>query len=200
MTGLPFSVLIVTDFSMGRQLLFERLALALEAGPGLAVQLRHARETNDRRRFDDGQRVRALCDAARAPLFVNGRIDLALALSAHLHCTGRSLTPTEARPWLAKKLISVAVHDGELERADGADFALVSPVFNPRSKPSDTRPALGPDGFARVRALLPCPAVALGGIDTETAKTLNRAPVATIGAVLHAPDPKAAARALLDLT
>jgi thiamine-phosphate pyrophosphorylase len=86
--------------------------------------------------------------------------------------------------------VSVAVHDvpGEPQRAAAADFALLSPVFPPRSKPGDLRPTLGPQGFARLAAQLPCPAFALGGIGPHNAASVGAAGVALMSTVLHEVD------------
>jgi thiamine-phosphate pyrophosphorylase len=94
--------------------------------------------------------------------------------------------------------VSVAVHDAEeARRARGADLALVSPVFSPGSKPGDTRPTLGPEGFRALASALPCPALALGGITPESALLLGGAAgFAVISGVLEAEDPGAAVRAL----
>jgi thiamine-phosphate pyrophosphorylase len=103
------------------------------------------------------------------------------------------------RPHLPEgRLVSVAVHDEqEARRARGADLALVSPVFPPGSKPDDTRPTLGPEGFRKLASALPCPALALGGITPERALLLGGAAgFAVISGVLEAEEPGAAARAL----
>ncbi len=193
---LPFRVLVITDWSLGNDELLRRLALALRAGPGLAVQHRHP-GTPDRQFFDEAVRVKQVCDAAGAPLFVNSRLDVALAVGAHLHCTSHSLPAREVRRLLPDRWISCVVH-AEGDDVEGADLALVSPVFRPRSKPDDTRPPLGAAGFERLAATLPCSAFALGGVDASTAGSLAGAGVAVISGVLHAADPEAAARALLN--
>lgn len=203
MNALPFRVLIITDWALGEAALLSRLEQALSAGPHVAVQHRHPGAT-DRRFFDEAQQLHRLCEAADAPLFINSRVDVALALGAHVHCTGSSLPPREVRPLLARagaglRFISCAVHR-EGDELEGADLALLSPVFSPRSKPLDARPTLGPDGFARLSATLPCPAFALGGIETTNAGSVKAAGVAVISAVLHSSDPQAATRALLTAT
>ncbi|MCA2977479.1 MAG: thiamine phosphate synthase [Myxococcaceae bacterium] len=196
---LPFSVLLITDWSRGPHWLLGRVARALEAGPGVAVQHRHPGAT-DAQHYDEGLSLARLCAAAGAPLFVNGRVDLALALDAHLHCTTRSLRPDQVRALLPSRWISTVVH-GVDDTASGADLALVSPVFTPTSKPGDTRPPLGPEGFSALAARLPCPAFALGGITPASAARLGHPPgVAVISAVLEADDPAAAAAALLRAT
>jgi len=195
----PFRLLLITDFSLGRELLFARLTAALSAGPGIAVQHRHPGAT-DRVFFDEAVGLQALCADFEAPLFINSRLDVALAVGAHLHCTGSSLPPSEVRAALGRdRLISVAMHrDDPVDRTTGADFALVSPVFAPGSKPGDSRPPLGVAGFTEVAAALPCPAFALGGITEATAARLpGEVGLAVISGVLHREDPRAAASKLL---
>jgi thiamine-phosphate pyrophosphorylase len=96
--------------------------------------------------------------------------------------------------------VSASVHDpAEVERARGADLLLVSPVFAPGSKPDDVRPLLGPEGYARLRALGGCPALALGGMTVERLSGFAAVDgVAVQSAVLRARDPMAVAAAFLE--
>lgn len=195
--SLPFRIVLVTDWSLDD--LPGRVARALEAGPGVAVQHRHP-GVSDRQLLDEARRLADVCRAAGAPLFASRRLDVALAVDAHLHLPAYALRVADVRPRLpAGCLVSVAVHDeAEARAAHGADLALVSPVYAPGSKPTDTRPTLGPDGFRRLAAALPCPAFALGGLDADRARQLAAPGVAVISAVLAAADPRAACRELLD--
>jgi thiamine-phosphate pyrophosphorylase len=178
---------IITDWSLGEAALFHRLESALTAGPGIAVQHRHP-EATDRVFFDEGVRLAALCRRHRAKLFVNRRLDVALALEASLHLPAYGLLPAEVKGRVPR--VSVAVHSlEEAGRAAGADFALVSPVFGK----ADT-PPLGIDGFKRLAAALACPAYALGGV---TAPIEGASGHAVISAVLRAEDPREAALRLL---
>jgi thiamine-phosphate pyrophosphorylase len=175
------------------------LERALDAGPEVAVQHRHP-DAPGRLFLEEARLVAALCHARGHSLFVNGRLDVALLVGAHLHLPAGGLSPADVRPLLPSgRLVSVAVHDGEEARlAQGADLALVSPVYAPGSKPGDTRAQLGPEGFRRLAEALPCPALALGGITPErTASLPGAAGFAVISAVLEAEDPAQAARALL---
>ncbi|MBM4782329.1 MAG: thiamine phosphate synthase [Archangiaceae bacterium] len=192
MKRLPFSLIVITDWALDD--LLSRVEAALEAGPGIAIQHRHPGAT-DRRFYEEGIALERVCRAANAKLFINGRLDIALALNANLHCTTRSLKPLDVRDAFSG-LISCVVHD-DADSTDGADLALVSPVFRPGSKPDDTRPQLGVAGFERLARRLPCPAFALGGMETTNAGSVKAAGVAVIASVLHASDPKAAARSLL---
>ncbi len=196
MNALPFSLIVITDWSLGERVLLERLEAALGAAPGrVAVQHRHQVAT-DRQRYEEGLLVAELCTAHHSPLFVNGRVDLALALDAHLHCTSTSLRPADVRPLIPGKWISTVIHH-ETDLTDGADLALVSPVFPAGSKVDDSRRPLGASGFQHLAARLPCPAFALGGITATTSRGLGARGAAVISAVLRAEDPARATRALL---
>ncbi|MGZ3457524.1 MAG: thiamine phosphate synthase [Archangium sp.] len=195
---MPPRLMVITDWRLPRERLLAALERALEVGPQVAVQHRHPGATG-RQFLEEARLLSGLCRARGNPLFVNGRLDVALLVGAHLHLPAGGLTPEEVRPHLpAGRLVSVAVHDEqEAHQARGADLALVSPVFPPGSKPNDTRPPLGPEGFRRLASALSCPALALGGITAGRASLLTGAAgFAVISSVLEAEDPEAAARAL----
>lgn len=196
MAGLP-RLLVITDWRLPRARLLAAVEQALEAGPEVAVQHRHP-EAPARLFLEEARLLAELCRARGRALFVNGRLDVALLVGAHLHLPAHGLTPEDVRPHLPPgRQVSVAVHDAhEARAARGADLALVSPVFSPGSKPGDTRPTLGPEGFRALAALLPCPALALGGVTPERAALLEGAAgFAVISAVLEAENPREAARA-----
>ncbi|TSC24575.1 thiamine phosphate synthase [Corallococcus sp. Z5C101001] len=199
MPGLP-RLVVITDWRLPRTRLLSALDRALAAGPGVAVQHRHP-EASGRLFLEEARLVADLCRARGRTLFVNGRLDVALLVDAHLHLPAAGPSPLDVRPHLPPgRLISVAVHDAhEAESAAGADLALVSPVFAPGSKPGDTRAPLGLEGFRGLAARLPCPALALGGITPERARGVPDAwGFAAISSVLEAEDPRSAAMALLD--
>jgi thiamine-phosphate pyrophosphorylase len=191
-------LLVITDWRLPRARLLAAVEQALEAGPEVAVQHRHP-EAPARLFLEEARLLAELCRARGRALFVNGRLDVALLVGAHLHLPAHGLTPEDVRPHLPPgRWVSVAVHDAhEAQAARGADLALVSPVFSPGSKPGDTRPTLGPEGFRKLAALLPCPALALGGVTSErAARVKGAAGFAVISAVLEAEKPTEAARAL----
>ncbi|KFE66657.1 thiamine phosphate synthase [Hyalangium minutum] len=192
-------LIVITDWRLPRARLLSALERALVAGPEVAVQHRHP-EAPTRVFLEEARLLAALCRAHGNPLFVNGRLDVALLVGAHLHLPARGLTVENVRPALpAGRWVSAAVHDAhEAQLARGADLALVSPVYAPGSKTGDTRPPLGPDGFQALAASLSCPALALGGITPERAPQLSGAHgFAVISAVLEAENPTTATRALL---
>jgi thiamine-phosphate pyrophosphorylase len=84
-------------------------------------------------------------------------------------------------------------------RVDGADYATLSPIFSPSSKPNDARPRLGPEVLYGHHL----PVFALGGIDAQRARLCleaGAAGVAVLGGVMGALRPRAALDALLAAT
>ncbi len=192
-------LIVITDWQIPGPRLLAALESALSLGPEVALQHRHPGAA-DRLLFEEGEQLAKLCGRFGNPLFVNGRLDVALLLGAHLHLPARAIKVGDVRPHLRPGTwISVAVHDAdEALDASGADLALVSPVFAPGSKPTDPRPELGPEGFARLAEQTPCRSFALGGIAPGNAERVRGAfGFAAISSVLKDRDPKAAANALL---
>ena len=97
------------------------------------------------------------------------------------------------------RLLGMSRHRGDRLDDDDADYATMSPVFRPTSKPLDKRPCLGELALGRITAASSRPVIALGGIDAGNAALCmaqGAAGVAVVGAVLGAVDPQ---RALLSL-
>jgi thiamine-phosphate pyrophosphorylase len=196
---LPFRLVLITDWALPDCV--DRIREALRAGPGIAVQHRHPGAT-DRQFYQEGLRLKDAC--GDAPLFVNGRLDVALALDAHLHLTERSLLAADVRPRLGSRWLSASwhpgPHPGPLPAAQGegdVDLFLVSPVFDPLSKPRERAP-LGVEAFHRSAKSTATPCFALGGITAARIAELRPvAGVAVIGEVMHAASPAHAAEALL---
>ncbi len=99
-------------------------------------------------------------------MLVNERADIALAAEADgVHLPGHALSPLILRR-LGIGVIGVSCHDaGELARAEreGADFAVLAPVFAPLSKESGT-PPLGLARFEQLARAVRIPVLALGGV------------------------------------
>ena len=187
--------MLITDWSIVGML--EKVEAAVRATKQVAVQHRHPAVT-DRQFFEEARALASVCQKHGAPLFINRRLDVALALDANLHLPTHALRVSDVRPFLGHRLVSVAVHE-LTEVQEGADLALVSPVFPPKSKPTDTRATLGPQGFFNLARGLGCPAFALGGVGLEKAHELGGAPgLAVVSAVLLARDPGEAARRLVE--
>jgi thiamine-phosphate pyrophosphorylase len=181
-------LILITDWRIPD--LLQRVEQALDAGPEVAVQHREP-GAPVRASLEHARALAELCERKQRAFFVNGRLDVAIALGAHLHLPAGGMTAAEARPHLSAGWISVAVHnDAEARTAAGADFALVSPVNRAGSKPDDRRPPLGAEGFQALSRLLPCPAYALGGMTPASISSLAPPGAAVISAVLGSKDPR----------
>jgi thiamine-phosphate pyrophosphorylase len=149
--------------------------------------------------------TRALVAALPVPVLVNDRADIALAAGAAGAHLGWVDPPLEAlRPHLpAGFLLGLSVgspHEAARAAATTADYWSIGPCFATPSK-ADAGPPLGPEGFAALASRAPegTPVIAIGGITSANTGDIMRAGaagVAVIGAVLSAPDPETAARAL----
>ncbi len=109
--------------------------------------------------------------------------------------------PADARALTAGPL-GVSCHsldEVDAALAAGADYALLSPVFKPTSRPLDTRPALGPAQFLSVAAGRPI--WALGGVNAQRWAVLRRGGAtgaAVLGDLFSAETPAASALRLAD--
>ena len=189
-------LVLITDWTLPRGELERVLEAVLPLGPSLALQHRHP-GAEGRHFLEEAKWLQGLCRLHGNPLFINDRLDVARLLSTHLHLPAHSVDVAAARSHLPDGWVSAAVHNqAEAERAAGADFALVSPVFSPGSKPGDTRPSLGWEGFLRLARALPCPAFALGGLTPQNI-LIPAAGIAVMGAVWRSARPRETASLLL---
>jgi thiamine-phosphate pyrophosphorylase len=137
------------------------------------------------------------------PVLVNDRFDLAMAAgAAGVHLSSSGLDPADVRK-AYDGLVAISTHRAaELSRLRpvDVDFAVFGPVFDTPSK----RPFGPPQGVETLRRAVEAsgvPVVALGGIHRDNAALLSGtgiAGIASISAVLCAPDPARAARLLAD--
>jgi thiamine-phosphate diphosphorylase len=147
------------------------------------------------------QRLVALARPPEASVIVNGRPDVAAAVGAHgVQLGATDLRPAQARASFPRGWIGCSVHTAaEAEEAAraGADFLLVGNVYQTPSHPG--RPGAGL-GLVRDTVRLGLPVIAIGGIDAARAALVRDEGaygVAAIAALWRAPDPAAAALALL---
>jgi len=148
--------------------------------------------------------LRAWLRERGVPFVVNDRVELALACEADGVHVGQGDLPCAAvRARVGpSRLVGVSVSTvAEAVQAarDGADYLGVSPVFDTPTK-TDTPTATGLDGLRAIRAAVRLPLVAIGGIHAGNAAAVRAAGadgVAVVSAILAAPDPRAAAQALV---
>jgi thiamine-phosphate pyrophosphorylase len=191
------TLLIITDdLRDGMAGLVARAAAAVRGGATM-LQLR-LKDADARTQVEV---ARALIATLPVPVIVNDRADVALAAGAAGVHVGADDLPVDALRRITPPgfIIGASVgSEAEAERADGADYVGIGPVYGTASK-DDAGDAIGVDGFARLRARCPAPAVAIGGIDASNAGAVISAGargIAVIRAVMRAPEPEAAARAI----
>lgn len=131
--------------------------------------------------------VRILVRAGGPRILVNDRIDVAIACgAAGVHLREGSLSASSIRSIAPQSfVISQACHSAEAcQRAerDGADFAVLAPVFSPLSKVSERLP-LGLETLRSIAAQSKIPIIALGGITKANASLCIEAGAAGIAGI-----------------
>lgn len=139
---------------------------ALKGGVS-AVQLRE-KDLSIRELLNLAYRMRDLTLKHDAQLFINDRIDIAIAVGADgVHLGGTSMPAYAARKAGGSKLlIGVSTHsmkEAESAEQDGADFITLGPVFETHSKMQYGSP-IGTELLQTVSKTAKIPVYALGGI------------------------------------
>ncbi|HYK11766.1 MAG TPA: thiamine phosphate synthase [Gemmatimonadales bacterium] len=187
----------ITDERIARLPDLEDRSRALGATGSLALHARgHSLTGRDHLAL-----ARVLSSAAAGRVFINDRLDVALAVeAAGVQLSGLGLSPKEARRLRHDWWIGVSVHTPEEAAAArdlGADYLLVGPVFATPTHP-EARP-LGVEGLARFTPL-GVPVVAIGGISRTNAREVvagGAHGLAVIRALWDAPDPGRAAQEIM---
>jgi thiamine-phosphate pyrophosphorylase len=196
-------VLVITDAELAAPRSVEEVVgAALAAGAG-AVQLRR-KDAPARELLAEARALRSMTRTAGALLFVNDRVDVALAAEADgAHVGPTDLPLASLRRWVPSTfLLGYSTDDpDEARRAEaaGADYLGCGAVYRTRSKDFGDE-AIGPTGLDRVARAVGIPVVGIGGITPERASELAAtaaAGVAVIGAIMAADDTGGAVRGLL---
>jgi thiamine-phosphate pyrophosphorylase len=202
---LGFNLYLITDRQQtADRNLAEVVEEALRGGVR-AVQLRE-KDLSSRELYQLAYELRKLTQRYGARLFINDRIDIALAVDADgVHLGHNSIPIYRARNLLGeKKLIGVSCHNqvnAIIAQEKGADFITFGPVYFTPSKARYGKP-VGVDKLQNVTHILRIPVFAIGGIkpgNTRDVVAAGVAGVALITGLLAAQDPCAEARHLLSL-
>lgn len=204
MPRVDFPLYLVTDRHQtgGRPLvpLIEQAA----AGGLRAVQVRE-RDLATRDLFALAQELHAPLRARGVLVLINDRVDLVLALGADgVHLRADSLPVAVARRLLGSdRVIGVSVHSADdLVRAesDGADFAVLGPIYETPSKRQYGEP-IGLRVLEEAGRRCRIPVFAIGGITVARVAEVRRAGaygVAVVSAILSAASAESATRQFLD--
>ncbi len=149
------------------------------------------------------RRVRALTAAAGALLLINDRLDIALAVGADgVHLGQDDLPIADARRLAPDFILGASTHDiaeARAAEAAGASYVNIGPLFSTNTKVW-TGDFLGIAGLRRIAPHVNLPFTVMGGIKAEHIPDLIGAgahTIAIVTAITAAPDPRAAAAALL---
>ena len=202
MRAVDYSVYVVTDRSLSRgRTTFDVVREAVDGG-ATCVQLRE-KQAGTREFLAEARALRPWLRNRNVPLFINDRVDIALAVEADgVHLGQQDMPIADARrlgppSWIIG-VSAESVEDAVRAEKEGADYIGVSPVFATPTK-TDTALPLGLGGLHAMRAAVRIPLVAIGGIQLHNAREVIRAGadgLAVVSAIVSADSPREAAAAL----
>jgi thiamine-phosphate pyrophosphorylase len=176
------------------------------AGGVKAVQLRE-KDLPIRELLLLAEEMRKITKEAGALLFINGRIDVTMAVEADGIHLGQSDLPVDvARNIVGNRfMIGVSTHnliEAKEAETGGADFITFGPVYETPSKLKYGK-AIGIEALKEAKGGVSIPVYAIGGIKSGDIKQILEARadgVAIISAIIGAKEPKKAVEELLKYT
>ena len=195
---------VITDEKIGNGRSHTELARQAVAGGADVIQLRD-KNLSGRDLLDTAVAIRDITQDTGALFIVNDRLDVALAAGADGVHLGESDLPIRYARRLAPPGFIIGASVSSVATAvraweEGADYVALSPTFATGSK-DDAGPGHGLSTLAAVRAAVPLPLIAIGGINAGNVAEVIAAGadgVAVISAVVGEDDVTAAARDLRD--
>ena len=165
------------------------------------LQLRD-KTASARQLIEEAARLHPLTSAARIPLIINDRPDVARFIGAEGVHIGQDDVPIDAVRLMIESsgFIGKSTHSlpqALAAQAEGADYIGLGPIFATPTKPEYG--SVGPELIHQVVPHLRIPIVCIGGLDgrtVERALTAGARCVAVVRAVCAANDPEAATRQL----
>lgn len=194
--ALDFNLYLITDRTRteGRPLL-AAVEDALKGGVR-AIQLRE-KDLGTRQLLRLAYEMREITLKYDARLFINDRVDIAIAVEADgVHLGQKSIPPYAARRLSRNLIIGVSTHnipEAIKAETDGADFITLGPVFHTPSKKGEP---LGLGLIQAAKAQIAIPVFAIGGVKLENAKEILDSGidgVALISGIFGAKDVRATA-------
>jgi thiamine-phosphate pyrophosphorylase len=192
-TAVDFNLYLITD----RRLFTDRFSLLTAVEEALkgglkAVQLRE-KDLGTRDLLDMSYKMRYLTRTYGAKLFINDRVDIALAVEADGVHLGRESIPVHAVKKTFQNKLNIAVSTHNLDEAleaerGGADFITLGPVYHTPSKIKYGDP-IGIETLRNIKAKISIPLFAIGGMKLDNVaevKETGAHGVALISAILTA--------------
>jgi thiamine-phosphate pyrophosphorylase len=207
MAALPFDILVITDrlscAKVNRTVESSITVLLQSPSSNRIAVLVREKGLPQHNVAETLQILQPIARSAGARLLVHSYLSLALEFGldgVHL-ASHTALAPVRSQ-LLPKMLLGVSRHGSDpLDESDIglADYATMSPIYSPTSKPEDSRETLGPSGLRDCVQRSIRPLVALGGMQPgRIAEAMDQgaAAIAISGAILQADDPAAMLQAL----
>ncbi len=192
---------LVTDSSYHTETQFLRIVEEACKGGVTLVQLRE-KNRSGRDYLTLAQKVKKITDQYGIPLIIDDRIDIAMAAdAAGVHVGGSDIPVRYARKLLGKDKIVGAtaktVEQAQAACAGGADYLGVGAMYPTTTKVVTmlTEPAM----IGKIKAAVPLPVVAIGGLNKDNLDILEDRPIdgiAVVTAIMKADDPRIAAMEL----
>ena len=200
--GIDYSLYLCTDRRLMTSPTIEASAESALPGGREVIQLTE-KDCSSREFYELGLRVKKITDAYHAPLIINDRVDIALAVGAAGVHVGQGDLPCKVVREIVGPDMIVGVSAATLDEAvqaeeDGADYLGVGAMYATATK-TDTRP-VSMEELLKIRAAVKIPIVVIGGINKQTLGNFKGTGVdglAVVSAIVAQPDPEAAARELL---
>ncbi|WP_372096273.1 thiamine phosphate synthase [Tistrella mobilis] len=204
MKRFDLSLYLVLDPDLCRARSMVETTRAAVAGGATIVQLRD-KAAGTAGLIETGRALMSVLEGTGVPLIVNDDVEAAVAIGAHgLHVGQGDMPAAEARRRVGPRMIlGLSVETEAAVRAvdpSVVDYVGAGPVFATQTKP-DHEPPTGFDGLARLVALSPVPAVAIGGLKAEHVAPVlasGAGGLAVVSAICGQPDPEAAARLIAE--
>ncbi len=192
---------LITDRKRSRKPLYEVIKEAAQAGID-AVQLRE-KDLSAKSLYGIAKDLKPFLKEKGVKLFINDRVDVALAVGADgVHLGGGSLPISVVKSIAASLIVGYSAHNVEeamYAEKEGADFITLSPIF-PTKKDYEAKP-IGVSSIVEVRKKVNIPILALGGINLENIEDVllsGAFGVAFIGLVFESDNPYNVVKKVLD--
>lgn len=205
MLAVDFKLYLITDRKQTKVPLPEAVRLALRGGVK-AIQLRE-KDLPVRELLSLAQELRAVTSEFGAKLFINDRVDVAVAVDADgAHLGHQSMPPEAVRKIVGDRmLIGVSTHtieEAKAAEAGGADFITFGPVFFTQSKSTFGSP-VGLEYLKNAKKCIKIPLFGLGGIKSGNAMQVFRSEadgIAMISEIFGADDIQRAAEDVISVS
>ncbi len=197
-----FKLYLITDRKQTTLPLLDAVRLAFEGGVR-AIQLRE-KDLPIRELLSLAREIRSIANEFKAKLFINDRVDIAVAVGADgVHLGHQSMPPEAVRKIVGTRmLVGVSTHTldeaGAAEKG-GADFITFGPVFATPAKLRFGAPA-GIEALKAVKQKTTIPVFGLGGIKPENIREVidtGADGISMISAIFGADDIRGAAEMMV---